>query len=496
MLNNKNERPLLHEDNYHIIFSYMPLPRLIAFSNLNKALQNTVKKLLQLSEQHNHVYGNNEAVLDTLESLQNTAETSSFTSFIRPLIIWLYTRIQQLKKSPLSFNIITKTQQNSYLFSQQYLTTPAKILFDDQVNIHVIQPQHQDAQPTKKTVKPGHLSACSSICTLYSKDHHNGLSILPHQGKESLNTLEKRIFRNWEKTHDIKLKKILAGENCFVLVTQEGEAYGVGHNRSNMFYPKHKNKTLHNPRKILLPDGCSIKKIALSRNSMAIIDHQGNLYTYGNINAYRNQEQEVIDNPTTNATPLIITSNQKFIDVSIASEHLIALSDQHKLWGLGRNNHNQIGLQNSPQAPFQAIEQDGSNTLVEIPEIGLECDNHPVHVHTDSFSSFFTTAKGQVFACGDNLFHMLGLPENEGYYPFTKIPTDPKKLFTQVYSYTKAAQQNAFSILVTRDRELFWCGQWQISNNTSKKQNTHTLLNPQQDFCQSLLAKDWPTITP
>lgn len=501
IMRTNNVSPQLNEDNYHSIFSYIPLTRLIVFTNLNKTLLNTVKKLIRLSEQNINIFATNNTILSILESLEEQLKKSSaqqadnIRTLTRPLVSWLYTRIQQQKKQPLTFNIITANPDN-YTHNHQHNIKPAKLLFDNQLKINIAQPPYTEARPTQRITRPGHLSASGSTCTLYTKKNNRCLSISPHLGQESKQYLNKKDLRDWERRYAIKLKNIISGVNSFVLITEEGDAYGVGMNHSNMFYSKHNNKPLHTPKKIPLPEGCKVIKVALCKRSMAIIDDKGNLYTSGNINAHLNPQQELIDDPVTNATPLMVRSNQKFIDVSIASEHLIALSNQHKLWGLGRNTHNQIGLEDTPIADLHVVTQENASTIVEVNAGKLDHDDQPVYVHTDKFNSFFTTAKGLVFGCGWNLFNVLGLPNKGACYPFTQIPTDREKFFTQVYSHSKTNQPNVFSILATRDRELFWSGQWQVTYQTILKQDKHSILQSNRDFSQSLLARDWHSLSP
>lgn len=481
----------LLEDNFYSIFSFVPLTKLIGLSNLNKTLQNTVKNLLRLSEQGTSIFGKHEPVLTLLHTLEQTPGMATTRKFIRPLIAWLSIRIQQQKSQLLSFHIITPPSS-----SEHGTPKPAKLIIDNQLQIRISQPPHRKSHPTQILNNPGRQSATNAICTLYTKQHNATLSLKKHLGKETSKRLNKTDLTNWEIQNAFKIRNIIPGVKCFVLVTEEGDAYGVGVNKNNMFCAQNKNENLTTPHKILLPENRKVKKIALSKDSMAILDDKGSLYTYGAINAHLNQQQDVIDDPETNATPLLASHSLKFIDVSIASEHLIALSDQHTLWGLGRNKYNQIGLQNSTGTHFNVIEHTNTNTLEAITVKQLADGDYPVRVNTNNLNSLFTTVKGHVYACGLNQHHMLGLPVNKARYPFTQIPTPPGTFFSQAYSYSSSSNKNNLSVLATRDREFFWAGKWHVTHSQFVEEKTHTLLPHNQSFSQSLLAKDWPTLTP
>ena len=131
--------------------------------------------------------------------------------------------------------------------------------------------------------------------------------------------------------------EIYCGLEHSILLTSSNKVHGCGNNRS--FQIGLKNQQTY-PSFILISSLNNIIKINACCNTSYFINNTGIIYTCGDneygLNGINNKSYGAYK-----ITP--IKSNAKFIDIKTGFEHIIALSDNNKLYSWGSNEYGQCG---------------------------------------------------------------------------------------------------------------------------------------------------------
>ena len=418
----------LIRDAHFCILSFLSLKDLIRFIALSKKTLTSVKYLLSLKEQRLPI-----------PKAQSTAEDQH-----QNLAYWLYTQIKTQKNRPLTITPLTHRN----------------IILDN--GFQIFQFKDPYSEPTTRTRNQN--------ITGFSREHelfcnsHNRISIHSRngatQGQHTVD-LDKTALRSWQKENNVDIQQILSTESksSFVILSTSGDVYGVGHNSKGKFAPHEKRVTI--PKKLPFPHDISIKKIAVSAESLAFIDQKGNVYTTGAINSFL---ANTLNHRATNAMPRKMTSNERFIEVAVSDNHLLALSDKYEVWVLGCNRNNQLGLDPTiSKDADEAVQPWHTRDIVQKIDLTphLREGDKPIKLVTASYSSFMITEQGDVLGCGNNFAYTLGLEENDSIYPITCLQhRDHRKSIKQVITNHSKRGESAFTMLITNTRALLWSGMW------------------------------------
>lgn len=246
---------------------------------------------------------------------------------------------------------------------------------------------------------------------------------------------------------------ISATNEYSLAINRDGELYSWGLGR---YGETGTNKTgsLWAPEKVG-PDSIKWETATAGLNMSAAIDNDGNLYVWG-----RNDQNGMLNDSYKNIlTPLQISEDVKWKNVSVGGLFLLTNSIESTLYGRFINNYGQLGIGEftldkfilSPQIVFQKFKWSMTSAS------DFTNDMHCLAITTD----------GKLFSWGRNRVGELGLGEEIGDF----VPT-PRQIGNKSnWVYVLAGRASSYAI--NTDGELFaWGsnsnGQLGIGNNENK----------------------------
>ena len=230
-------------------------------------------------------------------------------------------------------------------------------------------------------------------------------TIVTSIGTESITYYAKWTANVYSLTYmsvnNVLMSAIYAGVENTVALTQDGKLYGWGVNGGKFLGGANIINTpvLIQPN---LPDGQTIQQIFLSGAGMGglfVITNQNRLYAWGGNGDGSLGLGDTLTPKLVNEVVLPGLANGEFVaKVSSNGGHTLFLTNQHRLFVVGRNNYRQLG--------------DGTNINKATPfvlPLSLEPNETIQQVYAGPFSSYVLTNQSRVFSWGYNFDGRLGV---------------------------------------------------------------------------------------
>ncbi len=192
---------------------------------------------------------------------------------------------------------------------------------------------------------------------------------------------------------------VACGLSHSLFLIDNGQVYFMGYN--NLIYPPLPNSQSNIKSSPTIIDGLNnIISISSSEGHILALTRDGRVYGLGN-NDYG---QLGLGHHNSTTIPLLIPKLEDIVSVSAGLFHSLALNSQGQVYVFGNNDSGQLGLQNYRY----------QNRAVLIPDL-----NDIISISVGSDHSLLLNVQGRVYAFGDNSSGQLGL----GDYNNRDIPT-------------------------------------------------------------------------
>lgn len=136
---------------------------------------------------------------------------------------------------------------------------------------------------------------------------------------------------------EVKIKEIAVGEEFSIFLTESGEVYSVGNNRSGNLGVGDTNPR-YNPEKINISE--KVIHIGAGEDCAYAIAESGNIYFWGS-NQHGQMGASVDD---IQGTPKLFPFDTKIENVSIGWNHILCTDKDGILYSWGSNEYNELGL--------------------------------------------------------------------------------------------------------------------------------------------------------
>lgn len=136
---------------------------------------------------------------------------------------------------------------------------------------------------------------------------------------------------------EVKIKEIAVGEEFSIFLTESGEVYSVGNNRSGNLGVGD-TEPRYNPEKIETNE--KISRIGAGEDCAYAIAESGNIYFWGS-NRHGQMGDAISD---VQATPKLFEFDTKIEDVSIGWNHILCMDANGTLYSWGANEYNELGV--------------------------------------------------------------------------------------------------------------------------------------------------------
>ncbi|MEC8064183.1 MAG: hypothetical protein VX112_04985 [Pseudomonadota bacterium] len=296
-----------------------------------------------------------------------------------------------------------------------------------------------------------------------------------HGGDKDAFSIEN--IERWQNNHDIRFKQITGHSYHFLLLSQDGKVYALGCNKYQQL-GNDVTKFFTIPKEITSITK-PIKYISTSKTSSAVISKDGQVYTFGSINLVlpiaveANSEKTLRATPTHRNTPV----NTSFKRITVCNQHLLGICKNNKIWGLGTNDNNQLGIinpreldiNNNPELLNSTIQTNFRELLNN--NTGLFNDgDQPKEIYCNKVQTFVVTEHGHVLACGKNISGSMGAKvQKDKIISWQKIFISDKENkilnLTTYYRPQIDSENTCCTLLVNENRSIFWAGRIFQSNN-------------------------------
>jgi len=238
------------------------------------------------------------------------------------------------------------------------------------------------------------------------------------------------LFRKQEA-----IQSVSAGEYGTVILTNLGNVYAVGRNNAGQLASGNTSNitTFTNvSSQFTIPSNERIISIASGVSHTAFLTNQGRIWMSG-----RNDYGQFLqDAQATNSKPIDITGrfslqpNERFVWVISNKYHLLAYTNQNRLFAWGRNNYGQLGS--------------GSTVDLKTPlditaQFQLQSRETIKQVATSERHTVVLTSKGRIFTFGHNQYGQLGNDTLESHWIPTEVTSQVYLLENETITQVSAA---------------------------------------------------------
>ena len=230
----------------------------------------------------------------------------------------------------------------------------------------------------------------------------------------------------------INIKDIIAGDNYFFTLFEDGKAYGIG---LGFMLGTGDSVTHTSFQPITLLNNVVIDSISASEENTFFITNDGKVYGTG----FNNKGQLGLGNLTNYNSPQLISdiSNLTIGSVSAGYRHTLFLTDDGKVYSCGLNDDGQLGLGNDISYNTPQLISDISN--LTITAVSASADH-----------SLFLTHDGRVYSCGGNSSGQLGLGNNTNF--------NTPQLITDISNITAITSGPYYTFLLGSNKRIYGVG--------------------------------------
>jgi alpha-tubulin suppressor-like RCC1 family protein len=230
----------------------------------------------------------------------------------------------------------------------------------------------------------------------------------------------------------INIKDIIAGDDYFFTLFEDGKAYGIG---LGFMLGTGDSVTHTSFQPITLLNNVVIDSISASEENTFFITNDGKVYGTG----FNNKGQLGLGNLTNYNSPQLISdiSNLTIGSVSAGYRHTLFLTDDGKVYSCGLNDDGQLGLGNDISYNTPQFISDISN--LTITAVSASADH-----------SLFLTHDGRVYSCGGNSSGQLGLGNNTNF--------NTPQLITDISNITAITSGPYYTFLLGSNKRIYGVG--------------------------------------
>ena len=233
-----------------------------------------------------------------------------------------------------------------------------------------------------------------------------------------------------------EIEQIACGENYTVVITQDGEVYSCGNNDYGQLGHEKGRKRLQ-----LIPglDAFVFKKIACGARHTLAVNEWGQLFSWGsNAEGQLGLNSKNLIEPVPRMVKTLGTSI--VVQVACGMSHVLALTNDGKLYSWGSNSEGQLGLGTDVR---NEIKPKLISCLAGVPISLIACGG---------YHSLAISKSGAVFGWGKNTFGQLGLNDTRS----RNLPCQLQTLQNARVCYAACGEE--FSVFLTVDGGVFTCG--------------------------------------
>nr|XP_012137181.1 PREDICTED: probable E3 ubiquitin-protein ligase HERC4 isoform X1 [Megachile rotundata] len=233
-----------------------------------------------------------------------------------------------------------------------------------------------------------------------------------------------------------EIEQIACGENYTVLITRDGQVYSCGNNDYGQLGHEKGRKRLQ-----LIPglDAFVFKKVACGAHHTLAVNEWGQLFSWGS-----NAEGQLGLNSKNliECVPHMVRALGTSVVVQVACgiNHVLALTNNGKLYSWGSNSDGQLGLGTDVK---NEIKPKLISSLAGVPIAFITCGG---------YHSMAISKSGAVFGWGKNTFGQLGLNDTRN----RNLPRQLQTLQNAKVCYAACGEE--FSVFLTVDGGVFTCG--------------------------------------
>lgn len=250
-----------------------------------------------------------------------------------------------------------------------------------------------------------------------------------------------------------KIKKAAIGSEHALYLTESGEVYACGQNKSGQLGLGYSSDCITTPQLMMVSRNNRIVDIAVGNSHSIFLTKDGQVYTCGN-NEYG---QLGLTEKLNQSTPrLIYLSDKKINKVSAGEYHSLFLTQDKKVYVCGKNMYGQLGLNHTEN--------------VFIPEVILHfVDKKIIDCSAGSHFSLFLVEEHEVYSCGWGSQGQLGIGEVKQPHYILSPQLIPSLLDKQII---KIIAGRDLSLFLTADNKVYSCGQTYFGEIARKSTST------------------------
>ena len=221
-----------------------------------------------------------------------------------------------------------------------------------------------------------------------------------------------------------KVKEMQIVSNSVYYLTENGRVYACGQNNNGKLGIGSEEANVYTITEVTIPVGEKVKEIQIDNNSVYYLTENGRVYACGN-NSYGrlgigSEETNVY---TITEVPLPVAEKVKEIQIDMHSVYY--LTENGKVYACGVNSNGQLGL---------GVEESNVYTATEVP---IPVGEKLKEMQMATYSVYYLTENGRVYACGRNSVGQLGIGvEDSKVYTATEVPLPEGEKVKEMYSST------------------------------------------------------------
>jgi hypothetical protein len=211
------------------------------------------------------------------------------------------------------------------------------------------------------------------------------------------------------------VKQIACGHRHTMILKNDGSLWACGYN-SNGELGLGDTSQRTTPTKITTNVNNDVKQVTCGMDYTFIIKNDGSLWGCG-YNSNGNLGLGTYDSdPHTKFTQVTTNINNDVKDIACGNGHTIIIKNDGSLWGCGRNDYGQVGLNNT------------TTRITTFTQLTTNVNNDAKQVSCGWYHTMVLKNDGSVWTCGWNAHGQLGLSNNDDKSVLTKASDDCIKI--------------------------------------------------------------------